>query len=130
MTSGTVKLYDLTDQSTVLATATVVVDSGTTHTTTNTATFTLSTVDTISAGGKVTYLVKADLTTEASAQKVNISTKVKDDTSFATTEAAANVSGNVVWSDRSASSHAAGTMDWTNGYKVSGLPTEQVSMSL
>ncbi|MBI2464412.1 hypothetical protein HYV57_05645 [Candidatus Peregrinibacteria bacterium] len=121
ITPGTLSLYDYNDQSTVLATASV---------SNNMAAFKLSTPDTIGAGGKVTYIVKGSLTIDTNSQNNSISTRVQDDTSFATNAAAASVSGNTVWSDRSASSHSTTTTDWTNGYKLSGLPTDQVSMSL
>ncbi|MBI2463500.1 S-layer homology domain-containing protein [Candidatus Peregrinibacteria bacterium] len=121
ITPGTLSLYDYADQSTVLDTAAV---------SSNVATFTLSAADTISAGGKVTYIVKGSLTIDTSAQNNSISTRVQDDTSFASNAAAASVSGNTVWSDRSATSHGLATTDWTNGYKATGLPTDQISMSL
>lgn len=120
-TVGTLSLYDYADQSTILATTAI---------SNNIATFTMTTPDTVGAGGTVTYMVKGSLTIDSSAQNVVIASRVLDDTSFALNTAAASVSGNVVWSDRSASSHSPTTSDWTNGYKLSGLPTDQVTMSL
>lgn len=109
-------LYDYSDQSTSLATATVK---------NNMATFTLNTPDAIEAGQTVTYMVKGNLTINSSAWIV---TYVQADTNFVPNSTAASVNGNVVWSDRSAANHSTSTTDWTNGYKLSGLPTEPVSM--
>lgn len=42
---------------------------------------------------------------------------------------AADVTGNVVWSDRSATSHSITTTDWTNGVLLKNFTTTQVSYS-
>jgi hypothetical protein len=35
-----------------------------------------------------------------------------------------------IWSDKSKSSHSASSLDWTNGYLVSGLPSANLAAEI
>ncbi|MDE1919525.1 MAG: peptidoglycan-binding protein [Patescibacteria group bacterium] len=60
----------------------------------------------------------------------SLTINLASDGSATTTSAAATVdTSNVVWSDRSASSHSISTADWTNGYLLKNFTTNATSYS-
>jgi len=85
-------------------------------------------VPTITAGDTRTFELKGTVS-GASTAGDSVSTQINGDArepwdiTYPATRALIDTSTNddFIWSDRSASSHAVGTIDWTNGYKVSGL---------
>lgn len=83
----------------------------------------------VGAGQTEHFMVKGPVTIDSTAQSSGLSVRLTDDTSAAAYAAAASVSGSQVWSDKSNSSHALTSADWTNGYKVPGLPTAEVSIN-
>lgn len=52
-----------------------------------------------------------------------------EDSSAVANAASGSVSGNMIWSDRSATSHTTATSDWTNGYLVKDLTNDVQSYS-
>lgn len=78
---------------------------------------TIGEAEEIGAGSTKNYAIRATVANwGASGDSVTIS--FAEDTSAVVNAAAASVSGNMTWSDRSATSHSTTTSDWTNGYLV------------
>ena len=121
---GTFKFYVGSDELTASGLATTTVASATEGVTS--IAFTFPSEVTIGAGETYSFTFRAtpagfDPQLSSTAAD-NLSIWLKDDTSYGASAAAGNVSGNFVWSDVSALSHATTTADWTNGYYVSDLP--------
>lgn len=76
--------------------------------------------------GSKTYLLKADIAGAIDTTD-NVSVKLAQPSSYAAPAAYATVAATTasfVWSDISATSHSATTLDWNNGYLVKNLPTD------
>ncbi|MBI2453271.1 hypothetical protein HYV56_01060, partial [Candidatus Peregrinibacteria bacterium] len=98
---------------------------------TNTVTITLTSEQTIGKGGKKHFILEAPniSVSPSTASFADITVKMIEDTSAASAlAAAASQSGNFIWSDKTATSHATTTADWTNGYKVQALPTTAITL--
>lgn len=76
-------------------------------------------IEQVGAGSTKTYELRATIASWTTAGN-SITISFADDTAAAAKDTAANLhtGQNMVWSDRSASSHATTTTDWTNGYLV------------
>ena len=82
----------------------------------------------IAEGTTSYYVVKAPVYFSDSDERSSLSVSRPEDTTYKTSASGSPtsypyVSGYTVWSDRSATGHSTTTADWTNGYKLSGLPT-------
>ena len=96
----------------------------------NKVTITLETEKTIPAGQIKHFKLYAPITFDIEAPEQSLSISIKNDTLVPyTMNPAANVAGNNIWSDRSASAHTLLTSDWTNSFKLPGLPTEEFDLS-
>ncbi len=95
---------------------------------------------TVSAGTTRTFELRGQVSGTIAAGS-SVSTQLQGDAGLSQangvhTAAAATVHGwttlqnNFVWSDFSKASHAVGTLDWTNGYLVSGLPSSNLASEL
>jgi hypothetical protein len=58
-----------------------------------------------------------------------LSAKVLGDTAVESDNIAANITGNLVWSDESAANHSVTETDWNNGLYVKGLPTDAQTLT-
>lgn len=123
-TAATMKLYDVTSGSVELNATGVEADVNDLVD----LVFDASKVRTISAGTTRTFELRATVTGAGTAgdsvvTSLNGDSDVIASSAYPTTYtlAAGDANGDFIWSDRSASSHGAGTYDWTNGYLVSGL---------
>ncbi|EKD93026.1 MAG: hypothetical protein ACD_28C00270G0001 [uncultured bacterium] len=88
----------------------------------------------VAKGSTQYYVVKVPVTLKGGEKQKNGSVTTRLGAESVTVHSASTnafgVVGRNVWSDRSAKSHSTSTSDWTNGYKVKGLPTEATSMKL
>jgi len=90
---------------------------------------------TIPAGVTRTYVLTATVTGAAAGDSVV--TQLDGDAAYiaaatnglSASNVDADTNDDFIWSDRSASSHTTSTTDWYNGYKVTGLPTTNLSQS-
>ncbi|MFA4846207.1 MAG: hypothetical protein WC654_06650 [Patescibacteria group bacterium] len=75
------------------------------------------------------YVVQAPITYTDSIDTSSLSVYLQQDTAYQASGSGASAPGNIVWSDRSATSHTIFTVDWTNGYKLETLPTTTLRSS-
>ncbi len=78
----------------------------------------------VGAGATKTYELRADTVTGWGDDSDSVSISFTEDTSAITNAAAASVTGNMIWSDRSATGHSTTTSDWTNGYLVKDMDND------
>ncbi len=87
-------------------------------------------IRTVTAGATKTFALKGTVTgsdgsdtisTQMNGDDIIVTSLVSYPASRASIDLANNAEDDFIWSDRSASSHSADTLDWTNGYLVSGL---------
>lgn len=87
-----------------------------------------TTEEQIGSGASRTYRLEADLE-QASSGTRNVSVYIASDAAVPSADPStvtvqdADSNDNVIWSDRSASSHSTTTFDWTNGYLIDTLPS-------
>ena len=72
----------------------------------------------IGAGSAKTYELRAATVTGWGAAADAVTINFTEDNAAVVNAAAASVTGDIIWSDRSATSHTTATSDWTNGYLV------------
>lgn len=97
--------------------------NGTWDSSSNTVRITFTNEEVVADGATSYYVVQAPITYTDSTDTSSLSVYLQQDTSYGVNGVASSVSGNIVWSDRSASGHSTSTADWSNGYKLTGLPT-------
>lgn len=84
-------------------------------------------VQQVAAGSSKTYELFGTVTGWTSGDSVVIN--FEEDSSFAGNASSAGMSSNIIWSDRSATSHTTITSDWINGYLLKDLSTDTQSYS-
>ena len=82
----------------------------------------------VAAGATKTYHLYGTVAGFTTGSTITLSL-TQDTGTPAANAAAASVSGNVVWSDRSSTSHTVSTADWTNGVLLKNFTTTSVSYS-
>ncbi len=87
------------------------------------------TVEQIGAGETVTYELRGTVTGWADTGDSLIVSLTEDSSAVANQSSAALSASNIIWSDRSASSHTTITSDWTNGYLLKDLSSDVESYS-
>ena len=133
-TSATVSNVYLTDDSS----GTNLLDSNTTSASTTASTITVDltknstqpTYQQVAAGATKTYDLYGTVTGFTTGSTITLS--LASDGGTTANASAATVSGtgaNVVWSDRSATSHTTSTSDWTNGYLLKNFTSNAISYS-
>ena len=132
-TSATVSNVYLTDDSS----GTNLLDSNSTSASTTASTITVDltknatqpTYQQIAAGATKTYDLYGTVTGFTTGSTITLS--LASDSSHVANAAAASVTGspNVVWSDRSATTHSTSTSDWTNGYLLKNFTSNAISYS-
>ena len=129
VTAGDLTLYDVTSgtRDTVAGAFTVVtLGNGDTA-----GTIAFDATDPEQITGSRTYEL---VETNGSAVSANgsMGTRITQPSSFAASVAAGSVGGSssLVWSDTSAQLHTVSTTDWTNDYKIKGLPTTTQTVSI
>ncbi|MHB1163314.1 MAG: peptidoglycan-binding protein [Minisyncoccota bacterium] len=130
-TSATVTNVYLTDD----ASGTNLLDNNTTSASTTATTITVDLTKNatqaqyaqVAAGATKTYDLYGTVAGFTTGSTVTIS--LASDAATTANAAAASVSGNTVWSDRSATSHTISTTDWTNGYLLKNFTSNAVSYS-
>lgn len=85
---------------------------------------TLGEAEEIGASSTKTYELRAGTVANWGAAGDQITINFTEDTSAVVNAAAASVSGNMTWSDRSSTSHTTTTSDWTNGYLVKDMDND------
>ncbi|HET9641732.1 MAG TPA: hypothetical protein VFP46_02705, partial [Candidatus Paceibacterota bacterium] len=88
---------------------------------------TLAQYQQVAAGATKTYALYGTVTGWATGATLTLS--LAADSATTANAAAGSVSGNIVWSDRSANAHTISTSDWTNGYLLKNLTSTAVSYS-
>jgi hypothetical protein len=83
----------------------------------------------VAAGATKTYNLYGTVTGFTTGSTITISLASDGSPLSANQTAAPYVSGNVVWSDRSANSHTTSTSDWTNGYLLKNFTSNAISYS-
>ncbi len=85
-----------------------------------------NTVEQIGAGSSKTYELRAGTVTGWGNSGDTLTLNFADDTSAVVNNTAENLHAgqNMVWSDRSATSHTTATTDWTNGYLVKDMDSD------
>ena len=83
----------------------------------------------IGAGSAKTYELRAGTVSNWGASGDSITITFKEDGGAIANAAASSLHGtsNIVWSDRSATSHATTTTDWTNGYLLKDVDNDSRS---
>lgn len=96
----------------------------------NVASVTFTSEEVVTKGSTNYYVVKAPITFKDGPLNSTLTSRLSAETATAhsASTVAASVSGKNVWSDRSAKSHSVTSSDWTNSYKVKGLPTEGLTL--
>ena len=88
------------------------------------------TEETIVASTTKSYKLYAPINIDTSAQDHSVTTRlVTDMIEPIEMISAAEVNGNIIWSDRHEPSHSYLTPDWTNSYKIPGLPTTSFTLT-
>ncbi len=117
-------LYDVTSGTPVS------IGTATNANSSNIVTITPTNVISVGAGSTKTFTLRAGTYTGVWGTHNSITVSANSaDGSVAANAAAASVSGNYVWSDRSAASHDTTTSDWTNGYLLKNLTDGTYSFS-
>jgi len=124
------QLYDVTGTATQIGANTATNAAGTLVSFCPGTSCTIGEAEQIGAGSSKTYEIRATVADWDSGDSIAIS--FAEDTSAAVNAAAASLhSGqNMVWSDRSAPSHATTTTDWTNGYLVKDMDNDTRSCQI
>ena len=128
-TSGVVvsgfTLYDVTGTAVAINDNTADADTGTLSICPD-ASCTDGEAEQVGAGGSKTYELRADTVTGWGDAGDQLTIYFAEDTDVVTNNSAANLhSGdNIVWSDRSNTSHTTATTDWTNGYLLKDLDND------
>lgn len=126
------QLYDVTGTSVAINAATtteVAASTGSTYTlgicpNSSVATCNVGEAEQIGAGSSKTYELRATVTGWGDAGD-SLTIAFREDTSAVTNSTSiARMSSNIVWSDRSATSHTTITSDWTNGYLVKDMDND------
>jgi len=117
-------LYDVTSGTPVS------IGTATNANSSNIVTITPTNVISVGAGSTKTFTLRAGTYTGTWGTHNSITVRANSaNSSVATNAAAASVSGNYVWSDRSAAAHSTSTSDWTNGYLLKNLTDGTYSFS-
>ncbi len=88
---------------------------------------TQATYQQVGAGATKTYDLYGTVAGYTTGSTITLS--LSADSSAVANAAAGSVSGNTVWSDRSSTSHATSTSDWTNGYLLKNFTTNATTYS-
>ncbi len=126
-------LYDVTGGATVAVNTTVANATSSPYTIAicpdSSCTASPGTAQQIGAGSSKTYELRAGTLSGWGASGDSIVITFKDDNGVVANNTAANLHGpaNMVWSDRSATSHTTATTDWTNGYLVKDMDNDSRS---
>ncbi len=130
-TSATITGVDLVDN----ATGVSILDNNTSSASTTATAITVdltknatkATFAQVSAGSSKTYNLTGTVAGFTTGSTISI--RLAADNSATANAAAGSVSGNTVWSDRSATTHTISTSDWTNGYLLRNFTTNSVTYS-
>lgn len=124
-TSGVVMtdwtLYDITSGTAIAVNDTAANVSGSTLSICPDTSCTIGEAEEVGAGATKKYELRAATVSGWGGSGDEVTIYFTEDTSAVTNAAAASVSASMIWSDRSATSHATTTTDWTNGYLVKDM---------